>query len=83
MDESDKLIILIKALRALMSSARDQLIFIEYPSLALDIDLDVDTVKSLLPAAAKEVGLQISQSGQDSAMLKPIPKPGLTRIPFA
>ena len=77
MDKNDKLIILIKALREEMRYKQGDPIFIEYPVLALELGLDVDTVKDLLPDAAKTVGLEISQQGQDSAMLTPIPRSGV------
>ena len=79
MDENDNLITLIKALREEMRYAQDQPVFIEFPSFSFDIGLDIDTIKALLPKAAEIVGLQVSQSGQDSAMLTPIPR---SRVPI-
>jgi hypothetical protein len=72
MDRNDKLIALINELRENdMRYAQGQPFTIEYLKRDFDLGFDAGTTKELLPEAAKAVGLEISLSGEDSAILAP------------
>jgi hypothetical protein len=82
MDKGDQLITIIEALRQEMRYKQGEPIILNLVSLSADIEIDADTIKTLLPDAAQSVGLEISQSGAEMVILSKPKVKGRMRRPI-